>query len=481
MRRESQNPEAQRAKKFQELGRKLVNDLYVYMRSLKLYKSDNKIFLRPLSHLENTINWLVAREGKVHLYGGSSTIYLNEVMIRFQLAALPNIDYLLGEFEKHDIGGILMERPVTMGQLQDFLTRFAKGETVAPTQDDVIQCESIQLARSRLQELSRAEVGRITSMKADVHKYSFLLYHRLFQFMKGAFENKEKPPAFNRAVRTLQEFIDLAGENDLQFLGITNELDPLVYEYHHVVNTAFLSIIFGVKLGLDRLQLLELGQAALRFNLGKMDVPEEVLKKRQPLTADDHKHIKMIVVNSVRRILKGPFSWSALRHAIVAGDIGRPYSKEQGKAPEQKGDPTKGPGLYARIISLCSCFDALCTRRPFRAKLFPHESILFMKEELKGQFDPYLLEKFVSLFGQMAISAMKVKRQSPSLVVPKEQRELKPAQISPLGQELQNELHEYWSLRRTMNRSPEQEHRLKFLDKFLKWKTGGHKRIAARA
>ena len=56
---------------------------------------------------------------------------------------------------------------------------------------------------------------------------------------------------------------------------------------NHSVNVCILSISLGKKLGLDRHELVDLGLSAFFHDLGKLDIPKEILLKPGKLTAEE--------------------------------------------------------------------------------------------------------------------------------------------------------------------------------------------------
>lgn len=462
----SHSPDTQNhVDKIQGLGLDLVNDMHVYIRSLHLYSHDNKVFLRPLNRMEKTINWLIAREGKMHLYGASSTLYLNDQMLRFRVATLANVNFLLEELTKREIAGLLIDKPINQRQLQSFLKCFAEESEALPSSNKSgIQTESLDLVSSRLKEVSRAEIDNISTVKADSKRYAYLLYHRLYNYVSKLCDpDQTTRPPLSQAIRALQEFIDLLLRDDLAFLGFTEELDQQKYELYHICNVTLMSVMFGRHLELEKLKLLDLGLAALSFNLGKLSLDRTMLSQKKALSQEDYLQVKKVPLLSAKEILRGHFSWDRLRHAVIAANVNQPVQMglQPGGSTKLKGAP-----LFSRILRLCHVFDALCTRRPFRPKLEPAEALMFMQKRMADEFDPFLLSKFVRMFGKMAVRATK-KEVSPFNVADDRREVPFEGDAFLMGDALQNELEAYWSLRRMTHRTPEQEEELAFLARFL--------------
>jgi len=59
------------------------------------------------------------------------------------------------------------------------------------------------------------------------------------------------------------------------------------YTYSHSVNVAILSLVIGISYGLNRNELYDLTLGAILHDIGKMFIPENLLKKPGPLTIDE--------------------------------------------------------------------------------------------------------------------------------------------------------------------------------------------------
>jgi hypothetical protein len=91
---------------------------------------------------------------------------------------------------------------------------------------------------------------------------------------------------------------------------------------------------------------------------------------------------------------------------------------------------------------------------------------MFMQKRMADEFDPFLLSKFVRMFGKMAVRATQ-KEVSPFNVADDRREVPFEEDAFLMGDALQNELEAYWSLRRMTHRTPEQEEELAFLGRFL--------------
>ena len=79
--------------------------------------------------------------------------------------------------------------------------------------------------------------------------------------------------------RAVQMIVDQVLNNETSLVGLTTIRDYDEYTFTHSVNVCIFSVALGKKLGLSRLQLYDLGMAALLHDVGKARVPLEILNK----------------------------------------------------------------------------------------------------------------------------------------------------------------------------------------------------------
>ena len=55
--------------------------------------------------------------------------------------------------------------------------------------------------------------------------------------------------------------------------------------------------------------------------------------------------------------------------------------------------------LYARICKIMDVYDALTTRRSYKKALSAFDTLVIMKKQMINDFDPKLLNSFITLMG----------------------------------------------------------------------------------
>jgi HD-GYP domain-containing protein (c-di-GMP phosphodiesterase class II) len=130
--------------------------------------------------------------------------------------------------------------------------------------------------------------------------------------------------------------------------------------------------------------------AAVLSNLGKLGIPEEILRKEGPLDAQEMEIIK--TSPSVGAKLLEPakllFRVSQIIECYRENWDGTGY-------PKGLKDNSIPPG--ARIISIVDAYTAMTSDRPYRKALTKEEALKAIQQEAGRKFDPRLVKIFVSI------------------------------------------------------------------------------------
>jgi putative nucleotidyltransferase with HDIG domain len=129
---------------------------------------------------------------------------------------------------------------------------------------------------------------------------------------------------------------------------------------------------------------------ALLHDVGKINVPIEVLNKPGKLTPDERALMESHPVAGVELLKDVEFPWDVL-----------PMVRSHHERWDGKGYPDRLTGeaipLHARVLAIADVFDALTTDRPYRPAFSPEEALRMMRVEMDGAFDPSLFPIFERL------------------------------------------------------------------------------------
>ena len=146
----------------------------------------------------------------------------------------------------------------------------------------------------------------------------------------------------------------------------------------------------GEALGLEGNDLKQLELGALFHDIGKIGIPTSILLKPGPLTADERSIMEMHPELG-ERILE-PIDRLAEVRTIV-----RSCHERWDGAGYPDGKAGEEIPLESRIILVCDAFHAMTTDRPYRKRLSGDEACRRIRTGSGTQFDPAVVDVFLSL------------------------------------------------------------------------------------
>src|SRR5579884_375244 len=198
-----------------------------------------------------------------------------------------------------------------------------------------------------------------------------------------------------RSLLKLKEFTDeLENAEAVVFslaLGVEAR-DP--YTGDHCARLANYACALGRQLGLDHDSLVALKRGGFLHDLGKITIPDEILKKGSNLSPEEWKIMKQHPVT-------GESICAPLRSFRRVLPIIRHHHEHWNGSGYPDGLHGEQIPLLARILQVVDVYDALTTARPYKPALTPEESMAVMWQEAQhGQWDKNLVQEFFQLLSR---------------------------------------------------------------------------------
>lgn len=167
---------------------------------------------------------------------------------------------------------------------------------------------------------------------------------------------------------------------DISALKVSDE-----YTFKHSVDVATMSMIVAKRYGFSDKQVYDIGIAGLLHDIGKSQIPADLLNKAGKLTDDEFALMKKHSVFGYRIIgekndLTNDIKMGVLQHHEKTNGSGYPVGVEANKI-----------NLFAKIISVADIYDALVTERPYKKAFSPRNAV----------------ELIMSMTGELDINAMR--------------------------------------------------------------------------
>ena len=187
-------------------------------------------------------------------------------------------------------------------------------------------------------------------------------------------------------------------------LGLSTIRNYDDYTYTHSVNVGILAMSLGSQIGLSRNILEILGICGLFHDLGKTEIPLEIINKKGKLTAEEFEDIKKHSLNSARLILKLRASRD-FKSQILLGPFEHHLKYDLSGYPQTH--RKKPMSLYGRIIAIADVYDALTSPRIYRdAAISPDRALAIMLAGSGKDFDPILLKIFINMVGVYPVGTL---------------------------------------------------------------------------
>ncbi|HEY0022842.1 MAG TPA: HD domain-containing phosphohydrolase [Longimicrobium sp.] len=169
------------------------------------------------------------------------------------------------------------------------------------------------------------------------------------------------------------------------------------YTLGHCARVADYACRIAERAGMTDRELTWFRMGAFLHDVGKTEVPEEILNKPGRLTDEERATMERHTVIGDEMLAPVEFPW----------DI-RPMVRSHHERWDGRGYPdqlaAEAIPRSARILRLADVFDALTTARSYRAPLTPEQALGIMRDD-QGSFDPELFQIFLALYDEFAPTA----------------------------------------------------------------------------
>jgi putative nucleotidyltransferase with HDIG domain len=242
-------------------------------------------------------------------------------------------------------------------------------------------------------EAKRARFEKLTKQRADLAVCEEKFVHAA-TVVRGINKTIFSQPA--ETIREAGKLVDSVAEifinsNDtvmhlIQQTGASEEL------YFHTLNVSVLAMMLANELKCTESQIKSVGMAALFHDLGKVNVPEQILNKSEALNKHEQTFFELHPQYGVEVGKKAGLP------SIVIEVIANHHELMDGTGYPQKlkGDAIRMP---TRIVTIANVYDNLCNHVDPSKSLTPHEALSTMYAHRRAQFDPAIMATMIKSLG----------------------------------------------------------------------------------
>ncbi|WP_170233210.1 HD-GYP domain-containing protein [Sporomusa termitida] len=188
---------------------------------------------------------------------------------------------------------------------------------------------------------------------------------------------------------------------------VNNSIDPLInatgvinhmhmvrrqddYTFHHSVNVAVICGVLGKWLGYAGQELQDLVLAGLLHDVGKTQIPLEILNKPGKLTPEEMEIMHLHTIRGYQLLRNTPNApqgviYGVLQHHERFDGSGYPLTVSGDKIHK-----------FARIIAIADIYDAMTSDRVYHRKISPFAVVEVIVDEMFNKLDPAIGTVFLN-------------------------------------------------------------------------------------
>lgn len=167
------------------------------------------------------------------------------------------------------------------------------------------------------------------------------------------------------------------------------------YTFEHSMRVSILATMIAKWFGFSQTEMLEVSEAGMLYDIGKLNIPEDILSKHGALTSQEWDIVKkhpqlgygiLLATKGVTQNVK----YAALHHHERLDGTGYPLRLRTNQIHQ-----------FAKIIMVCDVFDALTNDRPYKKKVSPMLALDYLRWNAGKLFDPevvYMMSAGLSAF-----------------------------------------------------------------------------------
>ncbi len=389
---------------YQEVGRKLLTAIFGALSALKLYPIENETVQQGLTELHALVEGILEDDGAAEVRVVGDFFFLNETRLRLDLTNFASFGAFARALNDHGIGAVENVAGVSRDELAPFLSMLLRP---ADPEDPYGSFEE-RFAQAPVTHISLRPATEIESPEEDEEALTAAkrTYAQSVKVAQEVMSDMRIGKAVNvrKVKRAVQGIVDQVLSNESSMVTMTTLRDFDEYTFTHSVNVSIFSVIIGQRLGLDRLQLYELGLGALFHDIGKQRLPLDIINKEGSLTDEEWARLKehptegMLLLFQMHGFADVPYRQMlmAYEHHMKVDQTGYPANRRN-----------REPTLFSRIVAVADAFDAGTSVRSYQYEPWPPDAVLKeMRDNPTRGFDTQIVKVLITATGVYPVGTL---------------------------------------------------------------------------
>jgi HD-GYP domain-containing protein (c-di-GMP phosphodiesterase class II) len=405
------------------LGIQLVTQLNVLIKTARIHGRTNSALDKPVESMLVLIKTL-ASEHPILLRLQNDFLFLGDSHLKMSSQQMAVFTSIIEFLNKWKVGGISFASSVESKDLREWAYLFVTLDPERHHLDDLTEAMSraevkgIELEEPRVLQVSAQDglaglpgvsAGPQTA-KDEAKHHNRVSARNGYAGAAAAVSDLTQTVrrggtiSFKQAKRAIQNIIEVMLRDEASLLGVANLRCHDQYTHNHSVNVSLLSMALGNRAGYPKIELADLGLAALFHDVGKCAISLDILNKPGEFTKEEWDVMRS-------HPIEGVFSLVQLRGLGNVPARMAAASFEHHMNYDYSGYPKLGvpwkQTIASRIVTIADCYDAMTSSRVYRREPISPPNVLKLMFAKSGQaFDPILLKLFVNCVGILPIGTL---------------------------------------------------------------------------
>jgi len=383
-----------------------LHNFYNLSQTTRIHSANHTLVIEGIEKFSESVNSCIEDESLTFKISNDQ-LYVNDEKLSYNRTTKNLFDNIIHYFDTRDLEGVRLLEAARHASAEEILAFIRlldnSGQKPEPLAwlTDGLAAENIHWVEI-IKKFEKPQADEESSYKNKAERLERA--RRDYSYAKASIEeiaqkikDNKSEIGIRKTVRVVQDMVTNLIEDDEVYAAISTLRVFDDYTFTHSVNVAMLSMCIGRRIKLSRRTLVSLGICALFHDLGKIEIPYEILHKHTKLDDTELKLIEEHSLNSARLTLqlkacppsKARILVPLFEHHLKYDLSGYPHT-----------DWKKPLTLFGKIISIADKYDTLTSSRAYRRSLLsPDRALGYMFDRAGKDFDPALVKVLINILG----------------------------------------------------------------------------------
>jgi HD-GYP domain-containing protein (c-di-GMP phosphodiesterase class II) len=390
-----------------------LRNFYKLRQNARIYSDNHRLVIRGIEKFSESINNCVENES-LTLKISNDQLFINDEKLPYNRTTKNLFDNIIRYFDTRGLEGVRFLEAVKHVSAEEILAflrlleYFGQKPEPLTWLTDCFAAQNINwvelIKKSEIPQADQESFYKDKAERWERARKDYTYAKASLEEVAQKIKDKKRVVGIGKTIRIVQDMVTNLIEDDEVYAAISTLRVFDDYIFTHSVNVAMLSMCLGRRINLSRHTLANLGICALFHDLGKIEIPKEVLHKKDKLDDSELKLIEEHSLNSARLLLNLKASPDSKARILV------PIFEHHLKCDLSgypRADWKKPLTLFGKIISIADKYDILTSSRAYRKSLLsPDRALGYMLDHAGKDFDPILIKVFINILGVYPVGTL---------------------------------------------------------------------------